>query len=142
MSFYMVLNSDRSLEYFPNNKAYHFQVYLKFPLVLSGSWKVALSEVKINEKVSNFEFHKDIYVFSSICEETIVDGEKQSLLRRIFERDGSYTSIFPTLFYVSVKENQIDHFDIYLKDVDGNFATFIKDPTSFTLHFRKHPCLV
>lgn len=142
MSVYMILNSNKSLEYCPDNKPYHFKTYLKFPLTFNGTWKVALTEAKIIDTISSFEFHKDVYIYSTICEETIVDGEKRSLLRRLFKKDGNYTNIFQTFSYVPVKENEINHFDIYLKDEGEHFTSFIKEPTSFTLHFRKYPFLV
>lgn len=139
MSFYMIVNSDRCSEYFPTNTAYRFSTYLKFPLALTGSWKVALAEIKVSDNRMHADSHRDVYVYSSICEESIVDGEKQSLLRRLFHNDGDYATVLPTLFYVPVKENEIDRFDVYIKDGDGNYASFLKGSTSVTLHFKKYP---
>ena len=74
------MSSDRALTYFPQNKSYNCETHLNAPLLLGGVWKVALVDVDIVSSTSKTEA---IYLYSSICWEYIVEGEKKPLLRRL-----------------------------------------------------------
>ena len=80
MSIYVTMSSDRVLNYFPQNNTYNFETHLNAPLLLEGVSKVALVDVDI---VSNTPKTEAIYLYSSICGESIVKGEKKPLLRRL-----------------------------------------------------------
>lgn len=138
MSFYIIVSSDKSLEYFPLNKPYHYRSFLKSPLILPGIWKVGLTEIELT-KTQN----KQLYVYSNICSETMIDGEMQPLLRRVFksvEKEPSY-KIYNPIFYTDVKKTQIYDVEIYIKDDTNELATYLKEPVTITLHFKSYPFL-
>lgn len=82
MSFYMIVNSQQSASVFPDNKPFHFFTHLKLKLALNGVWKVALIDIKIPLNNHIFE-QKDVYSFSNMCGESIIDGVYKPLLRRV-----------------------------------------------------------
>ena len=63
MSFYVIINSNENLEYFPDNQPYKFKTHLAKPLDMTGKWKVALSEIDFIEKLQN----PNIYVCCDLC---------------------------------------------------------------------------
>ena len=81
MSHYVVINSDKSVEYFPDNTPYHFRTQFQSPLLLNGIWKVAL--VDINLTTSKMKTKDPLYIYSDICGDNFVDGEKYNFLRMI-----------------------------------------------------------
>ena len=97
----MVINSQQCMNVFPDNKPYRFVTHLKLQLSLNGVWKVALIDIKIPQNNHRFE-EKDLYIFSNMCGESIVDGVSQPLLRRIYPSSSEfdyYSFIHPS--YVS-----------------------------------------
>jgi hypothetical protein len=70
----LVLRSDKSSQYFPANTPYRFNSHLNAPLVLEGTWKVALIKADISSTLSKEDA---IYLHSSICQNSIVEGEKK-----------------------------------------------------------------
>ena len=110
------------------------------PLVLNGFWKVAVVEVNISSNLSKTE---SIYLNSSICEESIVEGEKQPLLRRVMSVDtGNWNTIYQLPHYVPVKTNEIFDIDVYRTNSRNEFASFINHDTTVTLHFKAFPFVV
>ena len=43
---------------------------------------------------------------------------------------------FTVPIYVTVTENEIYEFEIFIKDLKGNYASFLQDPVLITLHFQ------
>lgn len=94
MSIYAVVSSDSSLQYFPQNKAYQFKCHLNTPLNLEGLWKVALLEANISTSKS-LKIFKPLYVYSNICGESMVDGDKQPILRKLTgDSNGTWDTVF------------------------------------------------
>lgn len=79
MSHYVVIHSDKSQTYFPENTTVHFRSQFQSPLNLKGVWKVALVDIALPPSTSKTK--QNIYVHSDVCGETFVDGEKENLLR-------------------------------------------------------------
>ena len=52
-NFYIFLSSRDCLRYHPDNTAYNFTVELPERVELKGNWKVSLSDILLNEKISN-----------------------------------------------------------------------------------------
>ena len=143
MSIYAIVHvsSDASLSYFPQNKAYHFKCRLNTPLNLEGIWRVALLEANISTTKSVKTF-KPLYVYSNICGESIVDGDKQPILRKLTcNSPGNWDTVFEMGHYTPVKVNNIDDIDIYITTREGILASFIDQPSSITLHFKAFPFL-
>lgn len=125
------------MEYFPNNKPFHFKSRFNSPLNLEGKWKVALIEADIRSSHSKEE---SIYLYSSICNDSIVEGEKQPLLRRLSSvLPGDWNSIFDSPHYILINSQELYDIDIYITDRDGNLASFLNQPSTITLHFKSFP---
>ncbi|GFX90525.1 uncharacterized protein TNCV_4335281 [Trichonephila clavipes] len=73
--FHILLPSNASMNYFPNNTPDHFQTKLAYPIPLNGEWECCLSEVTIPGKY--FTIHPDYNDSYSI--ETIENVESTSL---------------------------------------------------------------
>lgn len=141
MSIYMVVNSNQSLDYFPRNKPYHFQVHLKTPLLLEGVWKIGLSEIQIEDN-HTWTDHGHLYIYTNICDESIIDGERAPLLRRLMSNEqGFWNSMFNPVFYLTVRKSEIYDIEFYIKSDKDQFATFLTQPVTLTLHFKAYPFL-
>ena len=81
MSFYVVLNSDKCLDHFPENKPDYFRSIMRVPISLNGVWKVALMDIGYVH--NHVVIDKELYVHCNACSGTLVDGEVTSLLRRV-----------------------------------------------------------
>ena len=134
---YVILSSNKSTNYFPQNKPYKFKSHLSAPLVLDGTWKVALVETDITSSLSKTD---PLYLHSNICDESIVDGDRKPLLRRLTSTDvGSWSDIFPSPHYVPVKTKDIYEIEISISDDKDNLSSFIDQPSTVTLHFKSFP---
>jgi len=137
MSIYVILRSDRSSTYFPENKPFRLKSHLNAPILLEGMWKVALIEADITISLSKDDA---IYWHSSICQESIVEGEKKPLLRRlILNGPGDWTTLVDLPHYIPVNTKELYDIDIYITDRDGKQASFLNQPSTLTLHFNSFP---
>lgn len=134
MSIYMILDSDKNLEYFPNNVPYNFKSHLMQPLNLEGKWSVALTEIDFNEKIQT----SSLYVNCDICESIIVNGVWSNVLRKVnCDVKRQFTNSFNWIYYLPVIKPEIGEIEISIKDANGALATFISRDITVTLHFRK-----
>ena len=140
MSIYMVLNSDENLNIFPNNMTYRFRAKLQAPLLLKGTWVVALIDIKTTCDIKIPPSQLYVYsVYSDICGDSIVDGVQRPLLRRILINKGIVNKDFNSLWYVPVKFSEIRDIEIYINDKHNQCPSFLKDPLTLTLHFKSYP---
>ena len=134
MCFYVVINSDQNMDYFPDNRPFAFKTYFSKPLNLEGKWKVALSEIDVNEKMQK----PSIYVYSNLCQSVVFDGIITNVLRKInTDVRRQFANSFNWLYYLPVIKNEIREIEISIKDANGNFASFLSKPITVTLHFVK-----
>ena len=139
MSLYVILSSDKSLNYFPQNTPYKFRSQLSTPLNLNGMWKVALMEANISSSISSMEA---LYVHSNICDDSIVNGYKKPLLRRLMMTDpGNWSTLLEAPHYMSVKVTEIYDIDIYITNDQDHLSSFLDQPSTVTLHFKAFPFL-
>lgn len=137
MSLYMIANSNYSDNYFPTNTESDFRVHLNNPLILNGPWKVALVECEMNSSLSNQE---SVFLYSNICDDSIVNGYKKPLLRRILNNGpGNWCNIFETPHYMTVKVQEITDIHFYITDAKDQIVSFIDQPLTLTLHFKAFP---
>lgn len=137
MSIYVVLSSDKSSEYYPGNTPYSFKSHLNAPIVLEGTWKVALLEAEIRSTISKED---TIYLHSSICQDSIVEGEKKPLLRRLLcYEPGNWTSVLDSPQYIPVNIKELYNIDILITDRHDSLASFLNQPSILTLHFKSFP---
>ena len=96
------MSSDKAFKYFPQNKSYTLKTHFSAPLLLEGVWRVALVDVDIISSTSNSDA---IYLYSSICGESIVESEKRPFLRRLpANTRGNWSTTTEAPHYVSVKK--------------------------------------
>ena len=137
MSIYLVASSDKSLEYYPQNASYKFSSHLKAPLILNGKWKVAIVETFIS---SSFAKKDILYISSNVCDTSIIEGHQQSFLRRFpATSSGHWSATFHTPYYMNVKLCEIYDIEIDIKTKSGEYATFLDETSSVTLHFKAFP---
>jgi len=144
-SFYLIVESDDSqnLEYYPDNKPWKFKVRFDAPLNLTGFCTVALTDVLIRDS-SKTTYVNNLYVHCSIAGESILNGERrESLLRMVhFVKRGNWTHKYSTPYYVNVNKSQIFEMEFYITNRQSEYASFLKQPVTLTLHFRQYPFFV
>lgn len=132
----LYIRSDESNVYFPENKPWHFKVHLKSPLMFKQKWLISLLEFDATATKSRTT-NQTLLLYSNICSESVIDGEKKPILRRIsMTKLGKWSYIFNIPIYLSVTKNEIYEFEIYIRDLKGNDATFLQDPVLITLQFK------
>ncbi|GFW16219.1 uncharacterized protein TNCV_4263841 [Trichonephila clavipes] len=77
--FHILLPSNASMNYFPNNTPDNFQTKPAYPITLNGEWECCLTEITIPGKY--FTIHPDYNDYYSI--ETIEDVKSTTLLSEI-----------------------------------------------------------
>ena len=138
---YIYVKSDESDEYFADNETYKFKVHLQLLLYFYGKWKVALVQFHAAEKgKSSSKDNEGLYVYTDLGKESIVYGEERSLLRRMHRNvKGKWDYTFDTPFYVPVKKQEVQEFEIYIKRERDVNATQLIKPVYLTLHFKQYP---
>lgn len=138
MSFYVIANSNQSLNLFPGNSPFHFRLHLNTPLILDGVWKVGLSEVYIQDNPVWTDHH--LYIYCSVCDKSVIDGDSRALLRRLMPNEnGLWKHIFNPTFYLTVSKSQINNIEFSIKTDTNKFASFLTQPVTLTLHFKHYP---
>lgn len=141
MDKYLYVRSDDSNAVFDDNTSNRFRVQLHFPLYLPGLWKVALVEFHATDKNnSTLKTDEGLYIYSDICQESIVYGEQRPLLRRLEKNSkGRWDYTLDPPFYVPVTKNEVREFEIYIKgELDSDHTHLVK-PLHLTLHFKPYP---
>lgn len=137
MSLYVILSSNKSLEYFPENVPSKFRSQLGSPLNMNGMWKVALVEANISSSLS---MTNALYIHSKICDDSIVDGHRNPLLRRLMMFEpGNWSTVLESPHYVPIKISEMYDIDAYITDENGKLASFLDHPSTITLHFKSFP---
>ena len=143
MDKYLTLRSTDCKTYFPENKSNDFKVHLNNPLHLKeGQWLVGLSEITIlnwsSKKTADIF---DVYIYSSLCENSPVSDSELPLLRHIVLQGNKKERrfVFPTCHYIPVKVRDIQDIHLYIKDRKGEPASFITGPVIVTLHLKPLP---
>lgn len=131
----MIIKSDQDLHYFPNNKPYHFKTKLQQTLEFLGKWKLALAEVELNEKKSSKD---NLYIYASICGETIINGSNAPLLRRVVA-DTSKNTVFKLLYYIPVVKTETNEIEFVIKNEKGELADHLTEAVTLVIHFRAYP---
>lgn len=102
MDIRMVLKSTDSFAFYRNNKPYDFHVHLPRPLTLNGQWTVSLLETCL----PSTESEMDVYIYSNLCEDTIVRDKELPLLRRLYLKRSFENQIFKYPYKVSMRLGQ------------------------------------
>ncbi|KAJ8311522.1 hypothetical protein KUTeg_010877 [Tegillarca granosa] len=136
---YILIDSEDSRAYFPQNTVAAFRVVLDTRLDFKGQWYVGLCEVHCTNVTSSGE----IYICTNICGETLLAGKKEQLLRRIVvEKDKDISTVFTAPFYLPLTTSTWQDIEIYIKDKQGHLSTLIGGKVSLTLHIRRYPFFI
>lgn len=128
MSLQMVLKSTDSASTHSDNKPYNFRVRLP------RSLPVELTEF-CNDNIGRLS-DKEIFVYCSICEDTIIGECQGPLLRRIYLID-SKNQIFFRPYRIPLRINDLTDLHIYIKDKNMGDASFLTGESTVTLGFRQ-----
>lgn len=134
MSLQMVLKSSYSASTHSDNKPWNFRVRLPRSLPLTGEWTVELTEFCNNNNIRGLP--KEIFVYCSICEDTIIGERQGPLLRRIYLTD-SKNQIFLRPYRIPLRSNDLTDMHIYIKDNNTGDASFLTGDSTVTLVFRQ-----
>lgn len=105
MSHYVIIHSDQNKKYFPDNKSCHFRCHFQSTLNLDGVWKVALVDINLTTSIPKTK--QNVYMYSDICGESFVDGQRESLLRLVrAQKVASWSQTFESPFYVPVNKSE------------------------------------
>ena len=133
MSFYVVLDSTESLQYFPDNKPYNFKVNMKSPIVLENKWQMSLTELTI-KSINHADY--SIAIYSDICGESLIHGIYAPLLRKVYI-DSRKNYIFSYPYYIPVVKSEFSEIEIWIK-TDQNLPAYgLINNLSLVLHFKQ-----
>lgn len=146
-SFYLVLNSNSSKNYFELNTSNHFKNKLLNSVSLDGEWEVSLFDIQYFNPLVNANNHS-IWIYSDIVVHSQVGNVSVPLLRKISINslnNNNWLLSEPSSFYVKLRTNYLDIINIDIKDnIEQSFDSLgvssqidNTKPTSLTLHFKK-----
>lgn len=137
-TFYIYLSSQDSRRYFPTNRASNFTVQLPEVINLEGNWEIGLVEVYFHLADDITRPHLELEIISNVCQDSIKGGEKLAILRNIFptKRKAQFIT-FPYVFYLPLRQHELNQISIYIRDLGGEEAIFLKGSVGCTLEFRQ-----
>lgn len=138
--FYVSLSSNACKEFYPSNNAGDFMI--KLPSTLNfdtPGWVCGLCEIQFTPLPNAPEA---MFLLMNICQESIVNSQTLPLLRTLYTSNYKITrkplSIsFDRVFYIPVKQQQVDQIHLYIKAVDNDLLSFTDKPLRCTLHFKR-----
>ena len=130
----MVLKSTDSPAVHHNNRPDDFRVRLPRPLPLTGDWTVELTEF-CNSNVRSTP-DKEIYVYCSVCDDSVVGERQKPLLRRVvLENEGNVIFLRP--YRVPLRVNDLRDVHVYKRDKNDRNVSFLTGESTVTLVFRR-----
>ena len=140
---YIHVSSDDSRAIFPQNTCNRFYVQLPKSLHFTGVWEVGLCELQYHQTFSEVPVNIDIC--TPLCEDTVVDGKCQDILRRVNvtgEVNQVITKTFDRVQYFKVTRPTVDHILMYIREDGKDKATLMSGTFRCTLHFRRYVSLL
>jgi hypothetical protein len=134
MSLRMVLKSSDSVTTHSSNQPWDFRVRLPRSLPLSGQWTVELTEF-CNDNIGKSS-NREIFVYCSICDNTIIGERQGPLLRHMYLND-TRNHIFLRPYRIPLRINDLTDLHIYIKDGNARDASFLTGESTVTLVFRQ-----
>ena len=134
---FITINNANSEKYFTNNTPYNFQVCLDNQLDLDDNYECALVDFTCKTGKIDSRF-QHIFIYFNMVEEQPVGSGRDSLIRHtIVQGSKLQMEKFKLPYYMSVKQLKTNILEVYIKDEDGEEASFLKQTTTCTFHFRK-----
>jgi hypothetical protein len=135
--FYMILSSNNSLKYFPDNKSNHFVTVLPHEIKLPSTFKFAL--VDFLQPPSEADSTAIInYINCSISEPIISSNTYSNVIRSVAaNKTKKINSLnFSNPFYIPIAHLSFNTIEIKITDQKGELAKFSPSNTVLTLHFK------
>ena len=130
----LVLKSTDSLSVYGGNRPCDFRVRLPRTLPLSGDWTIELTEFR-NTTVQQTS-DKEIFVYCSPCDDTIVGDRQKPLLRRIVVEDNGNV-IFLRPYRIPLRTNDLGNLHLYIRDGGDAEPSFLAGQSTVTLVLRR-----
>lgn len=106
---YIIASSEDSKDIYPNNSWTDFTVELPKQLDLSDNYSVALTHIFFN-----YKFRKScFYIFTSICETSVVKAEERNFLALFSEPGGVSNPL-----YLKINQNTVKRIRFIILDQD------------------------
>lgn len=134
MSMRIVLKSTDSSAVHPDNNPQNFRVRLPRSLPLTGDWTVELTEFR-NTKLAKTT-DREIFVYCSVCDDSIVGGSSKPLLRRIVLKNTD-NIIFEHPYRIPLRTKDLRDIHVYIKDSQDADVSFLTGDSTVTLVFRR-----
>ncbi len=137
----MYLSSDDCLVIHPSNKQSDFTIELPKPLQLDGKWNIELLHFRADLKAQKTEGAsplRNLYIFSSICEESYVLDNYMPILGHV-PLDGVNTKAkkvnhsFLVPYQFKVVQPYVQRIRVYIKGDNLSEVSFAKQPSQVTL---------
>lgn len=128
MDFYAVVSDGDFLQYYPNNTPNDFRIHLP-RMNLKGQWYVGLCETTLT-----VDRNCEVCIFLDICGDTLINGEKKPLLRRLNLQSGQNDVEFKHVMYIPIVTNDFYSLRIFLEA-----QTILQPSSKFVLHFKRYP---
>ena len=127
-------NSSDSVAVHGDNSSTDFRVRLPRPYPLEGQWTVELSEF-YNKYVKDTS-DKELFVYSSMCDDSIVGEQQKPLLRRICLKDVNNV-IFLRPYRIPFRTNDFNDVRIYIRDRNDKDVSFLAGETTVALVLKR-----
>lgn len=132
----LIVRSNDNIGLFPSNVPHDFKIQLLHTLYLKGTWSIALREFTTTSW-SGENLPDDVYIYSNLCDDTIVGNVEEPLLKRVYLGEHAKTNhIFWDPVYVPVRLGQVEQVRMYIKDKSGNPASFLDGTVTCELHLK------
>lgn len=87
------------------------------------------------------QFKKSLNIFCNICEESILNGEKRHISRRVtVDNNRQWNTRFHTPVYLNfiktLNVKRPTNLRSIYQDINDRDATFLQEPVLLTLHFK------
>lgn len=140
-SFYILLQSDSSINLFPQNSVFNFRSKLNKQYNLNDDWVVALCDLELYLS-DTYLSENNLYIFCDIIAETQVGNTDEQMLRRVPIRKSDVSqdwlkTNFQTLYYIPLKTTTLTEIGIRIEQSAQTLAARKDKPTSLLLHFKK-----
>lgn len=129
----LVLSSEDGKTFHSDNMSFDFRVKLNRSIQLDGYWVVALTELSVSDLISHRE-KQELFIFSNICQNSIVADTEQPLLRRVVIENNQKNVIYENPYYIPVKLGDLQHVHVYITESKGEKSSFLKKKLTVTLH--------
>lgn len=134
---YILLQSNSSLDIYPNNTPVKFSVGWNRPLLFEGYWKVALTQFHTLVEDDTRYF----FIHTNITQPMICSTEKRPLLRMLSATNDSNEvsfEVFPRI-YIPISATTINNIEIEITNEKGEaFKPKANAITFATLHFVRY----